>query len=129
MPTEKRQHYFLFAFNLFTIALWVWALLEFFSKGATEVTVTFANIYLLILAYYAGDKEVRRWRRRHEARKRRGELFVYGWVATALLLFLIEVLGGGANGYQVPRQLPYIAGSVAIIYLVTEVLKSEFRKR
>lgn len=125
---EKRQQYFLAIFDAFTTLLLVWIFIEFFSKGLTVVPPAVAGVYLVVLAYYAGDKEIRRWRKKRKPSKRKGELFVYGWIGVTLLLFLIERLGGAASGFFVPGQLPYIAGSVTVIFIITEYLKAEFRQ-
>ncbi|MFH0818522.1 MAG: hypothetical protein V1898_00845 [Patescibacteria group bacterium] len=128
MP-EKRQKYFLLGFDLFTLLLWGWVLAEFFSHGAIRTSGTVVNVYLLVLVFYAGDKEIRRWRRRHQTRQRHGEFFVYGWVATGIFTYCLERFGDHAVRYHVPEQLPLIIGSVVVIYIITELLKAEFRTR
>lgn len=126
---EKRQRYFLDVFDAFTVVLFVWVFVDFFSKGRFAVPSAVAGVYLVVLAYYAGDKEIRRWRKKHRSTKRRGELFVYAWIVAGLLLFLAERLGTASSGFFVPRQLPYIVGSVSAIFVITEYLKAEFRKQ
>jgi len=110
---EKRQQYFLIIFDVFTTVLFVSMFAEFFSKGMIVVPPAVAGIYLVVLAYYAGDKEIRRWRKRRKPSKRKGELFVFAWMGVTLLLFLIERLDG----------------AVTVIFVITEYLKSEFRRR
>lgn len=126
---EKRQRYFLIGFDLFTIILWGWILLEFLSKGRLPVWDTLAELYLLVLAYYVGDKEIRRWQKRYRSRQRRGERFVILWAGTAFALLIFEVAGSGRHGYHLPQSLPLLTGGVLAIYLITEYLKAEFRRR
>lgn len=126
---DQRRRIFSTLFNVYTIFVWGWVVIEFLSRGATETPSALVNVYLIVLAYYVGDKEIARWHHRHQRVRRRGELFVLGWAATAVLTLLIEILGGEEHGYQVPRQLPLIAGSVVTIYVITEYLKAEYRRR
>ncbi len=126
---ERRQRYFLLGFDLFTIVLWGWVVLEFLSQGRLAVWDTLAELYLIVLAYYVGDKEIRRWQRRYRSRQRHGERFVLLWSGTALALLLFEVAGGNQYGYRLPSSLPLLTGGVLVIFLITEYLKAEFRQR
>ncbi len=125
---ERRQQYFVIAFNLATILLWATFVYGFFVRNAIEVPWSVVEIYLLVLTYYAGDKEIRRWHHSHRSRKYRGEFMVVGWVATLVLTFLAETIGGGLYSYTVPAHLPLTVGGVVAVYLVTEYLKAEYRK-
>lgn len=126
--TERRQQYFVIAFNLATILLWAMFVYGFFMRNAIEVPWSVVEIFLLVLTYYAGDKEIRRWHRDHRSRKYRGEFIVAGWIATLALTFLAEALGGGLYGYTVPTHLPLTVGGVVAVYLITQYLKAEYRK-
>lgn len=129
MP-QNRQRYFIHLFNFFTIGLWAWFFFEFITKGGADVPRSLGDIYLLVLGYYAGDKEIHRWRHRHRSVPRRGEYFVVGWAVTLLLMLIIEILDSGEHGYRVPDNMAFVVGGVLVIFFVTEYLKSEFgRKR
>lgn len=125
---ERRQQYFVITFNFATILLWATFVYGFFMRNAIEVPWSVVEIFLLVLTYYAGDKEIRRWHHSHRSRKYRGEFMVVGWVVTLVLTFLAEIFGGGLYGYTVPTHLPLTVGGVVAIYLVTEYLKAEYRK-
>ena len=120
---------FLLAFNIFTALLWGWVLLEFFTKGRTIVPQMAGELYLLVLGYYVGDKEIRRWRKKYQSRNHPGELFVGGWLVTTLVIVAVEIFGGAEHGYHLPDQLALIVSGVLVIFVITEYLKTEFRKR
>lgn len=120
---------FILLFNVFTIFLWGWFVLEFFSRRAVVASATIGNLYLLILGYYAAEKEIRRWQHRLRSVKHRGEFFVLGWTLTGLTMLVVEVFGGAEHGYRVPQQLPLVVGSVLVVFLVSAYLKSESRRR
>lgn len=126
---DNRQKYFVRLFNIFTILVWGWFALQFLGRGAPDVPRSLGDLYLLVLGYYAGDKEIRRWRRQHESVRRRGELFVIGWAATIFFMLIIEIFGGAEQGYRVPEDMAFVVGGVFIIYVVTQYLKSEFRRK
>lgn len=90
---------------------------------------TTANLYLITLGYYVGDKEIDRWRHRYHSRNHKGEYFVLGWAVTGGLMLLIEIFGGAEHGYHVPNHVAFVVGSVLVIYFITEYLKSEWRRR
>jgi len=125
----NRLQQFVLIFNLATIGLYGWTIIEFLTRGASSVPGIMADLYLLLLAIDAGDKEIKRWHDKHKNVRRRGELFVLGWVGLAIITLLVELNGGREAGYVVPRELPSITGGVLIIYCATEYLKFEFKKR
>ncbi len=125
---SRVQHLTLHVFNIGTILLWGWNLLEFFTKGEWPVSETMANIYLILLTYYVTDKELRRWHSNYVSHRRPGEMIVVGWVLTVLAMLAIETAGGAEHGYIVPRQLPLIAATVTIIFVISEYVKTEFRR-
>lgn len=129
MAQLARQQLFVTAFNIFTVILLAWFIGEFVTKGALAVPNTLAEIFLLVLVFYAGDKELHRWHHRHASSTRRGEMFVLGWVGIAIIMLLIESFGGEKLGFRVPRDIPLVVWSVIVIFIITEYLKSEFRKR
>lgn len=125
---EQRQQTFVIMYNLATIFLWAAFLYVFFSRGEQMVPWTVVELYLLLLTYYAGDKEIRRWHHSHNSRRVRGEVIVVGWAVTILLMFGAEIFGGAEHGYIVPQHLPLTVGGVVLIYLVTQYLKAEYRR-
>ncbi len=124
----KQQHRLVIVFNVFTVIIWGWIVLEFLSRGQYRLSSTFSNLYLILLGYYAAEKEILRWQHRYTVLQRRGELFVYGWAVTAVTMFLVETLGGIDHGYRVPGQLSLIVGAVLVIFVVTAFLKAEQQK-
>lgn len=126
---SRAQHFTIHLFNIFTILLWGANLLEFFTKGKWSVSETIANIYLILLTYYVTDKELRRWHSNYVSHRRPGEMIVVGWICTALIMLTIETAGGAEHGYIVPRQLPLITSTVTIIFVLSEYVKTEFRRK
>jgi len=43
-------------------------------------------------------------------------------------MFIIEETGGKAHGLAVPHYLTFVIGGVIVMYVVTEILKSEATK-
>lgn len=125
---QARQQLFVNLFNAFTIVLLAWFFAEFATKGSFAVPNALAEIYLLILVFYAGDKELHRWHHKTTGRPRHGELLVYAWAILGAATFTAERVGGGRAGFSVPRDLALVVSSVIIIYIITEFLKSEFHR-
>lgn len=124
--TEKRQHFFVIAFNITTIFLWGVFVYAFFTKQSIEIPWSVVDLYLLVLTFYATDKEFRRWRHEHRSTRSRGEYITIGWAATLLFMFGAEIAGGGRYGYSVPPHMSLAVGGVVIIYFITQYLKAEF---
>lgn len=127
MIDRKRQ--FLLFYNIGTILLMGWFVLAFLSKGARNVSETIANLYLVVLGFYVGDKEIERWRKQYHSHSRRGEYFVLGWALVGAGMLLIEIFGGAEHGYRVPEHFAFVVGSVLVMYFITVYLKSEHRRR
>jgi len=123
MIKSKKKSVFLLLFDIFTFIVWIWLVIGFFSKGAFDLPEYISTLYLLLLAFYVGDKEIRRHRKKYLSRSRRGEYFVYLWGLTLVCLVGFYVWGGNKLGYHIPRELPTVAGSVLILYILTEYLK------
>ncbi len=123
MSDAKKIHSWLVIFDVFSLLVWAMLLAEFFTKGRFHVSIAVSSIYLLILAYYVGDKELRRWRKKYYSKLRHGEYFVYLWGMTLFAIVGYYVWGGREAGYLIPGELPTVAGSVIILYFLTEYLK------
>ncbi len=122
---QARQQLFVNLFNAFTIVLLAWFFGEFVTKGSLAVPNALAEIYLLILVFYAGDKELHRWHHKMKGTPRHGELLVYAWAVLGVVTYATERISGG---FRVPRDLALVVWSVIIIYVITEFLKSEFHR-
>lgn len=114
---------FLLLFDVFTFVVWGWVIVDFLTKARLSVPLFVSTLYLLMLASYVGDKELRRWRKKYHSHARRGEYFVYLWGLTMVAVVAFYVWGGRDLGYGIPQELPTIAGSVLILYIITEYLK------
>ncbi len=123
------QRSFVRLFDIGTIVLMGWFALSFFTNGATAVSKSVADIYLLILTFYAGDKEIHRWHHHYNPRHQHGEYFVYGWIGMLLMMVGIEIFGGAEHGYHLPHEMVFVVVSTVVIYVITEYIKSEFRQR
>lgn len=129
MMDRKKLNVFLLLFDGLTLIVWGWIMLDFLTQARFEVPLYISTVYLLILAYYVGDKEIRRHRRTYFSRTRKGEYFVYLWGLTIIGIAAYYVWGGNRAGYHIPQELPSIAGSVLILYILTEYLKTGGRGR
>lgn len=126
---QLRQRIFIIGFNVYTALLWAWYVVTFLTKGALEMPRPFVDLYLIVLTFYAGDKEIRRWRRQHFSSTKIGELVVGGWITTFVIVAAVELAGGASRGYRIPEGLELIVGVVVAIFVITEYLKTEFRKK
>lgn len=126
--SRHRFYYFVTAFNLLTVVLWLWFLYAIFGKQPDAVPLWIIEIYLLALSYYVGDKEIRRWRRNHAPFNRHGEIFVIGWIAIFLTAAVFDLAMAG-RGYHLPEFLILTTAYSTLVYIVTRYLKQEYRRR
>lgn len=129
MARLSKPNLFLIAFDVLTLLIWALLIGEFLIRGTNYLPVWLSSIYLLILVFYVTDKEIRRWRKKYFSRYRRGEYFVFLWSLTLVGIVGFCVWGGNSLGYKIPHELPTIAGSVLLLYIITEYLKEEFKKK
>jgi hypothetical protein len=125
----KRKNIMLLLFDVFTLIIWVWLFVDFFSKGAYQVPLAASSIYVMVLAFYVGDKEIRKRRSKYLSRFRHGEYFAYLWGITLLFMLGYYVWGGNDHGFRLPQELPTITGSVLLLYFLTEYLKEGLKKK
>jgi hypothetical protein len=123
MNHANRNNLFLILFDAFTVVVWVWLVATFLMKGKFDMPEFVSTLYLLILAFYVGDKEIRRHRKKYSSHFRKGEYFVYLWGLTLVVIVGFYAWGGNNRGFVIPRELPTVAGTVLVLYIVTEFLK------
>lgn len=112
---------FLGFFNLYTIFIWGWLVFEFFTKGATRVPTSMTTVYITVLSFYVGDKEIERLRKRYASRNLHGERFVLLWIITLIAVSLS--IAFIRDGYHMPGDLPVVTACVLILWLVSEYVK------
>lgn len=120
---------FVILFNIATIVLWGAFVYAFLSRNAIEISWTVVDLYLIVLTYYAGEKEILRWRNKYRSVRRRGEYFVVGWVVTMFVMIMVEVMGGSEHGFTVPPHMGLATGGAFLIYLITTYLKTEYKRK
>ena len=125
MDKDRKNNLFLTLFDIYTVVVWIWLVSAFLSKGHFDMPEFVSTLYLLILAFYVGDKELRRHRKKYTSRLRKGEYFVYLWGLTLVLAVGFYAWGGSSLGFRIPRELPTVSGTVLILYFITEYLKKE----
>jgi len=76
--------------------------------------------YIILLGSYIAHKELIRWMG-IELKVKRGELFVYIWWGSFLLMFLTQYLTGN---YYLPEHLPMIPYEVLGYFLLSEASKA-----
>lgn len=126
---QYRQNLFVIGFNIATILLWGSFVYAFFGKQALTIPWSVVDLYLLVLTFYAADKEIRRWRHTHSSTQHRGEYITFGWVVTIAFMLGVEVAGGGPAGYSVPSHMGLAVGGIVILYFITQYLKAEYEQR
>lgn len=124
----SRQRAFILAFNVATLLLMIAYVTEFLTKNRFAVPNAIAEVFLLVLVFYAGDKELHRWHHHKKGSNRRGELFVLAWVVLGITMYVLESVGGGVLGFTVPGDLGLVVWSVIVIFVITEYLKAEFHR-
>lgn len=129
MFINKKNNLFLILFDVFTLIVWSWLVIEFITKEKIVLPELISTLYLLILASYVGNKEIKRGQKRYFPRWRKGEYFVYLWGLTLVIIVAWYIWGGNRLGYLIPRELPVVAGSVLILYIFTEYHKGSGQKR
>lgn len=124
----QRVKLFIYFFNTLSLVVWAWIVIEFFSH-TIHVPASLSALYLTLVGVYVGDKEYQRVRKKLHSRNRRGELFVLLWLATLIIITAVVSLGGYGNGYRVPEDLPIISGTVLVLWLTSEYIKGQHRRR
>ncbi|MFA5070335.1 MAG: hypothetical protein WC528_03560 [Patescibacteria group bacterium] len=128
METRKKHSIFIVFFDVFTVIIWFLLLLEFFTREVIYLPTVLTSAYILLLTFYASDKEIRRWRKKLRG-ERHGEFFVFLWMLTLILILSFYLFYGQKVGYIIPRDLATITGSVFVIYIITDIFKEEFQKK
>jgi hypothetical protein len=128
LKNNKKQSIFLLLFDAYTLVVWFLLVAEFFTRNKIFLPTILTSLYIIILTFYASDKEIRRWRHRLK-RARRGEIFVLLWVLTLITVMAFYLYQGERAGYTIPGDLLTITGSVMVIYIITDILKEEFQKK
>lgn len=126
---ETRIRTFVILFNIATILLWGTFVYAFMTRNSIAISWTVVDLYLIVLTYYAGEKEILRWRNHHRSIRRRGEYFVFGWLITMFVMIMVEVTGGSEHGFTVPPHMGLAVGGALLIYLITTYLKSEYKRK
>ena len=90
---------YIFWFNLYTLVVWALLVLEFFTKARVILPEGLMTIYLVFLSAYTGQKELARWKLGHNTKRWWGEVWVYIWLFTGLLIF-------GVNAFQPDLKTP-----------------------
>jgi peptidoglycan/LPS O-acetylase OafA/YrhL len=111
----------IYLFDTYTLLIWAWLVLEFFSKSELRVPTSLTTVYLVILGIYVGDKEFERLRKRYSSRQLHGERFVLLWVMTLIAISI--VIAFFHNGYHMPGDLPVVTACVLILWLASEYVK------
>ncbi|RJO59109.1 hypothetical protein C4546_03855 [Candidatus Parcubacteria bacterium] len=120
---------FIYFLNAYTLIVWGWLILEFFSKSQIRVPTLASTLYLTLVGAYVGDKEILRMQKKYASRGLRGELFVLLWMFTLIILVALVTLWGNGHGYRLPPDLPIISGTVLCFWLISEGVKSRRQKK
>ncbi len=121
--TVTRDYMFWFLL-VWTTALLVLEWLHFF-RWLEHIPEAMASGYIILLGAYIAHKEVGRWADL-KTKVRHGEVFVYIWWGTFLIMFLTSVF---RERYEVPFNMPMLSYEVLGYFIVSEVSKSLNRWR
>jgi hypothetical protein len=118
-----KQKSIIYLFDAYTIFIWGWLILEFVTKSSLRMPTSLTTVYLVVLGYYVGDKEIHRLRKRYSSRQLHGERFVLLWIVTLIAIASISTFQH--NGYHMPGDLPVVTACVLVFWLATEYLKKK----
>ena len=112
---KELSFYFLFIWTLILMAL---SWLDFFllQFALSELMVT---SYLVLLGFYIVHKEASRWAG-VQLRLRSGELLVYAWWISLLLMVVISFF----TGLEVSHATTFLSYEVLVAFLVSQISKS-----
>jgi len=121
--TITRDYMFWFLV-VWTLAMLVLEWLNFFG-WLEHIPESMSAGYIILLGAYIVHKEVGRWADL-KTKVRHGEIFVYIWWGTFLIMFLTAIFRGG---YEVPQNMPILSYEVLGYFIFSEVSKSINRWR
>lgn len=130
VASEKEVSEQLFVISAFvTIVIMFLFLVQFFTRGAFPPQ-EIGFFYLGVVLIYSLHKEMVRWIIEENKTRKQGEIFVYGWVALTLLLFVINFFSKDYFSYSQDGEKIYVLKEVAsitlqvlAIFLITRALK------
>ena len=105
---------------IWTTILLILEWLMFLNYGS-ELPEAMTAGYIILLGAYIAHKEINRWAG-IEAKVRRGEIFVYGWWATFLAMFLLQYWNPGE--FEMPDNMPTLVYEILGYFLFGEVSKA-----
>ncbi len=97
---------FILGFNAATIMLMIRYVVENLTKNRFEAPNAITEVIMLMLVFYAGDKELHHWHHHKRGSNRRGELLVIVWAVLGITMYVIESMGGVVHGLAVPQPRP-----------------------
>jgi hypothetical protein len=118
---EKCRAYIVW-FNLYTLVVWVLLLCEFFTKSGVILPRGLMTVYIVFLTAYTGQKELSRWKLGHNYKRIWGELWVYTWLFTGLLIF-------GINAFRPDFAVPTVDLAGILSTTIAYFSGSEFSKK
>jgi hypothetical protein len=122
---EKCRAY-VFWFNLYTLVVWALLLSEFFTKAKVILPGGLMAIYLTFLTAYTGQKELARWKLGHNHKRLWGEIWVYTWLLTGLIVFVINAF---FHDFKVHNDLVFIISTTLAYFTGTEFSKKAYRNK
>ena len=123
---EKCQAY-IFWFNLYTLVVWALLMLEFFTKGKlATLPGGLMAIYLTFLTGFTGQKELARWKLGYNYKRLWGELWVYIWLFTGLLVFGVNAF---SPSFKAHSDLVFIVSTSLAYFTGTEFSKQVYLVR
>jgi hypothetical protein len=127
MPIFRDERIWRWLTNLWTVALALFLIWNFFAKGSYDFLMApFSVIYAGVLGLYAGTKEFDRWYDLHESRHP-GEWFVIGWTVIVLILTTLSFVLGKAYSISPEAVADYIM--VLSIFALTQKSKQLHRRK
>ncbi len=132
---EKKVNSVLFNIcSIITVIALVMMLIEFFSRGAFP-PARVGLFYIIILIMYSLHKELLRHFGKKGDIQKKGEYFVYLWVAITLVLYMINFLSKdyffySDSGQRLPAlsEITYTTLEVCAVFISTRLFKMWINK-
>ena len=114
----------IFWFNLYTVVVWALLMVEFFTKAKwATLPGGLMAIYLTFLTGFTGQKELARWKLGYNYKRIWGELWVYIWLFTGLLVFGVNAF---LPGFEAHSDLIFIVSTTLAYFISTEFSKQAY---
>jgi len=114
-------------FYAYTFAVWALMVAQFLTNGEVVLHAGMIGVYITFLTAYTGQKELTRWSLDKNYRRIWGELWVYIWLATGLVLWPLASIFPKTFQCAPSAELATIIGIVITFFTGSEFSKFAYK--